>query len=288
MRIDDDADRRAGFEPRQAHGEQRIVGENGSDADHDRIRMGAHEVHFPVGDLAREHQARAMAGTGEAFGAAREFDRHGRPPLRDPGDVAAMEPAGVLGKAAGGHGDPRTFEAVPPLPGGEGARIGRADHQPSDSGSKNEIGAGRAVIAAAAGGAGFERHIEGRAPGALSGRLKRHPLRMRPAARLRRSLSDDDRRPAALVHHHGADGRVRPGEAEMALAQGDGQAHEALVLRSWSSSDVLRLDAPARHGRHGSLEARFFFGGGGRSSSLSPSASLPRISSKSLASRKFL
>ena len=224
-----------------------------------------------------------MAGTGEAFGAAREFDRHGRPPLRNPGDVAAMEPAGVLGKAAGGHGDPRTFEAVPPLPGGEGARIGRAHHQPSDSGSKNEIGAGRAVIAAAAGGAGFERHIEGCAPGALSGRLKRHPLRMRPAARLRRSLSDDDRRLAALVHHHGADGRVRPGEAEMALAQGDGQTHEALVLKCPLGCLPYRARGP-----HGSLEARFFFGGGGRSSSLSPSASLPRISSKSLASRKFL
>ena len=42
--IEDDPDRRAVFEPRQAHGQQRIVGEHRADADHDRIRMGAHQV----------------------------------------------------------------------------------------------------------------------------------------------------------------------------------------------------------------------------------------------------
>ena len=82
--------------------EQRIVGENGSDADHDRVRMGAHEVNFrafavsPVSIRRGPWRVPAKPSV-----RAREFDGHGRPPLRHPHDVAAMEPRRLLRKAAG-------------------------------------------------------------------------------------------------------------------------------------------------------------------------------------------
>ena len=53
--VQDDAQRRAALQPRQAHREERIVRKDRAEADQNRIRMGAHQVNAAVGDLAGDH-----------------------------------------------------------------------------------------------------------------------------------------------------------------------------------------------------------------------------------------
>ena len=92
MAVDDDPNRRPILQARKAHIQQRIVGQNRSDPDHDRIAMRPHEVDPPVRDFPGDHQARAMPIPRKAFGGPGELDGHFRPAGRDPHDVAAMQP----------------------------------------------------------------------------------------------------------------------------------------------------------------------------------------------------
>jgi hypothetical protein len=232
------------FEAGQAHGEQRVVGQNRADPDHDGVVVGADEVRAGVGQRPGDHQPSAAAPCRIAVRGAGELQHHGGAPLRDPQHMAAMGPAGLVGQNAGDDLDPRSLEALKAGPMGKGARVRRTDHQAADAGLDEKVGAGGAVSALRARRAGFEGHVERGAPRGLARRLERYPLGMRPAAGLRRALTQDQ----AVAHHNGADGGVRPGEPEIARAHRKREAHVALVLRA----GIGRCHRDPRRGGHAS------------------------------------
>ena len=97
MRVEHDA---PGFslEAGQPHGQRGIVGERRFDADHDRLVRRPHDLHPEIGDLPGDAQARIVrAARGEAVRRLGEFQRHARPPLGDPQNMAAMVAPRLIG-----------------------------------------------------------------------------------------------------------------------------------------------------------------------------------------------
>ncbi|GEO17046.1 hypothetical protein MAE02_47420 [Microvirga aerophila] len=159
-----------------------------------------------------------------------------------------------------------------------GIRVFHGRYNPRDPGFNNRIRArGRPAMMRAR----LQGHIESCASGSFAGRREGHPLRMRPAPYLGGTLRDDDRLAVGKANNNGAYRRVGPGEAEVPLAKGKRQAHVTFVLKG-----LFRRQFSYRGDHQSDCTGLRFFSRG--ESSDSSSASLPRISSKSLASRKFL
>src|SRR5829696_2355812 len=108
---------------------------------------------------------------------------------------------------------------------------------------------------------------------------------MRPPSPLGDALRHNQRPLPVLAHDERADGWVRPGQAQMALAERERHAHEALV----AGRIGLSLKTRARERRRGAhVSVRAGLRGPERFGAGSSAVSLPISSSKSLASRKFL
>jgi hypothetical protein len=85
------------------------------------------------------------------------------------------------------------------------------------------VGAGRGLAVV---GARLERHIESGPARSGAGAPQRLHLGMGAAAGLGPATPDDD----AVLHHHGADGRIGPGAPEPTPAERKRERHETLVV----------------------------------------------------------
>ncbi len=108
-----------------------------------------------------------------------------------------------------------------------GERVGILDrrHHPRDSCRYDGVGAGRRLAVMRA---RLQRRVKRRPARRGAGAAQGFGLRMGAPARLRPAAADNDRL-AVRAHHHGAHSGVRPGIAEPAATQREGERHEALV-----------------------------------------------------------
>src|SRR5262249_53472190 len=79
-------------------------------------------------------------------------------------------------------------------------------------------------------------------------------LSMGTPARLRPAAADNDGL-AVMAHHHGAHSRIRPGIAEAAPAQREGERHEALVEKGVRTRHYSRRSSSGGSNQRASLMA---------------------------------
>jgi len=163
------------------------------------------------------------------------------------------------------------------------ARIGILDRRddPGDAGLDDGLGAGRR---AAVVGTRLQRDIHRRAAGRLAGPIECHALGMRAPAGMGHAAPDDERARGRVSHDDGTDGGVGGGMTEVARAEGERRRHEARI-EHLSGTRRRRGGEGFRRNRwsgHGQLSSCSRLRG-----MISPPASSPMISSKSLASRKL-
>ena len=284
--VEDDAHRRAILQPRQAHGELRVVRQHRADADHDRVGMGADQVRAAIRALAGDQQARTRQPRRVAIGGLCELQGDGRPPFGRAQDVAAMEPPRGVRQNAGDDLDAAFAQELVPAPAHPRVGVLESGHHAGDPRRHDRVDAGRrpAVMRA-----GLERDIERGAARRSTGVLERDALRVRAPARLGHALREDQRPLPVGADDQRADRGVRPGQAEVALAKRQRHAHEALVqggVRGRPRPGALRTGARERDRAHASVRATLR--GPGRFGAGSSAVSSPISSSKSFASRKFL
>ena len=182
------------IEARQAHGQRRIVGERGLDADHDRLVGRPHDLDPEIGDLPGNVQPRIVRpARGEAVRRLGELQGHARPAFGDPKDVAAMVAPRLRRARADRHRNSRR-----PQPGVAsarhlGVRVLDAPRRPGRPGLDDRVGAGRRFADMRA---GLERHVEGRAARRLARLGDGERLGVRPSAGRGRRRGRRPRRPS--------------------------------------------------------------------------------------------
>ena len=202
---------------RRAGRQQRVVGEDGADADRDRVGFGTPAVDQPAAALARYPGRVSRRGRGRAVDGHRQLQRHQR-----------QAGAGVLaeglvqqpGRRRLGAG--RELDLDPAVAEDSGAATGRllgrvvgADHDPRDAGLEDRV---RARGLAAVMGAGLEGHVHrrpGRVLAARSAILESGPLGVKAAEGRVEAFTDD----RAAADDHRADQRVRADPAAASLGQ---------------------------------------------------------------------
>src|ERR1044072_1258162 len=191
--IEDDAGGVAG-QVDVARGEQGVVGENGADADRDRIGFGAPTVDQRAAALTGDPGRVAWGGRGLTIEGHRQLQRHQR-----------RAGAGVLAEGlveqprrgrllAGGE-----LDLHPPVAQDSGAasrrllaRVLGRDHDPPDPGLEDRLSAGRLPTLVRA---GLQRHVH-RRPRRILAPLpaipQRRPLGMQPTKLCMKPLADHD------------------------------------------------------------------------------------------------
>ena len=244
--------------------------------------MRPHQVNTGIRAFAGDHQAFSGAAPGKTVRGPRELEGDGRSALLDAGDVSAMGAARFFGEIARHDRDARLAQPGIAAAADPRVRVFERGDDPGHARCEDRIGAGRRLAVV---GARLERDVERRSLGRRAGRLERDALGVRPPARLRDALGDDAAIAVGLVDDNGSDGRVWPGQAEMALAQSKREPREPFILR------MVACKHPRRGAGERVHELDRDVAGLARSAASSPGSSLascPMISSKSLASRKSL
>jgi hypothetical protein len=152
----------------------------------------------------------------------RELQGDVRAAVAHAAEMPRMGAPRLLGADADLDRDAMLAQPRMPLAGNRRVRILQRRDDARDARRHDGLDAGRGLAVVRT---GLERGVERRAACRVAGPPQRLDLGMRPPARLGPAAPDHD----AVAHHHGADGRVRPGIAEPAPPERQRQAHEACI-----------------------------------------------------------
>ena len=210
----------------EAPRQPRVVGQNRSGSDQDRIELLAKQQsplpRLPAGDppalpaRGRRPSVQSAGPLGQDEGA----------PSSDPDGEFLVQALGLPALFRRRRQDPdsRPPEGREPAPGDEGVRVARRGDEPPDSRGEDRVGAGRSPAQVRA---RLEGHVQIRPRRPLTRLRERRDLRMRTARVSMKPRSHD----AASAHDHGPDHRIGRDRVAAALGQLQSAVHPPHVRR---------------------------------------------------------